>query len=148
MAKSGITWSRKPTSLVSVARNVESELVEEMQFVIEEVVDEAANMMRNSVETRGTGYVSSKGRAPLSLRQSGRVEDGDMLDAVDSGLVSDRAGRFGWGIHNQTVPGYFLEQEYDVTVGGNPPMHALTDAWIWAREEYKRRVRRLMTGRG
>ena len=148
MAKNGITWTRPPTSLVSVAQNVESELIEEMQFIIEEVVDEAAGMMRNNIETRGTGYVSPHGTAPLSLRQTGRVEDGDMLNAVDSGMVSDRAGRFGWGIHNQAVPGYFLEQEYDVTVGGNPPMHALTDVWLWAKEEYKRRVRRLMTGRG
>ena len=104
--------------------------------------------MRNSIETRGTGYVSSKGRAPQALKESGRVEDGIMLSRVESGMVSSTAGRFGWGIRNQPVPEYFLEQEYDVTVGGNPPMHALTDAWLGAKTRYIARVKRLLTGRG
>ena len=148
MAKSGISWSTRPTALAARIKNVERDLEEEVRYIIEDEIEIAANEMRNSIETRGTGYVSPTGSAPLSLRQSGRVEDGRMLDAVDSGMVSPRAGRFGWGIRQGDVPDYFLEQEYDVTVGGHPPMHALTDAWIGARERYIARVRRLVTGKG
>lgn len=147
MAKSGIRWTQKPTTLAARLKGIEAELVEEVQYIIEDEIEIAANEMRNSIETRGTGYVSPTGTAPLSLRQSGRVEDGTMLDSVESGMVSERAGRFGWGIRSERVPEYFLEQEYDVTVGGNPPMHALTDAWIGARERYISRVRHLLGGK-
>lgn len=148
MAKKTLVWNTSPATLAAKITNVQQDIVEEVQYIIEEEIDLAANEMRNSIETRGTGYVSSKGRAPQALKESGRVEDGVMLSRVESGMVSPTAGRFGWGIRNQPVPEYFLEQEYDVTVGGNPPMHALTDAWLGAKTRYIARVKRLLTGRG
>ena len=148
MAKKTLVWNTSPATLAAKITNVEHDIIEEVQYIIEEEIDLAANEMRNSIETRGTGYVSSKGRAPQALKESGRVEDGVMLSRVESGMVSPTAGRFGWGIRNQPVPEYFLEQEYDVTVGGNPPMHALTDAWLGAKTRYIARVKRLLTGRG
>lgn len=148
MAKKTLVWNTAPSTLVAKITNVQHDIIEEVQYIIEDEIDIAANEMRNSIETRGTGYVSPKGRAPQSLKESGRVEDGVMLARVESGMVSATAGRFGWGIRNQGVPEYFLEQEYDVTVGGNPPMHALTDAWLGAKTRYIARVKRLLTGRG
>ena len=148
MAKKTLVWNTSPSTLAAKITSVQADIVEEVQYIIEEEIDIAANEMRNSIETRGTGYVSSKGRAPQALKESGRVEDGVMLSRVESGMVSSTAGRFGWGIRNQPVPEYFLEQEYDVTVGGNPPMHALTDAWLGAKTRYIARVKRLLTGRG
>ena len=147
-SRSRIVWKMPPTALAAKITNVQNDIIEEVQYIIEDEIDIAANEMRNSIETRGTGYVSSKGRAPQALKESGRVEDGVMLSRVESGMVSSTAGRFGWGIRNQPVPEYFLEQEYDVTVGGNPPMHALTDAWLGAKIRYIARVKRLLTGRG
>ena len=146
--RSRIVWKMPPTALAAKITNVQNDIIEEVQYIIEDEIDIAANEMRNSIETRGTGYVSPRGRAPQSLKESGRVEDGVMLSRVESGMVSPTAGRFGWGIRNQPVPEYFLEQEYDVTVGGNPPMHALTDAWLGAKTRYIARVKRLLTGRG
>lgn len=148
MAKKTLVWNTSPSTLAAKITSVQADIVEEVQHIIEEEIDLAANEMRNSIETRGTGYVSPKGRAPQALKESGRVEDGVMLSRVESGMVSPTAGRFGWGIRNQPVPEYFLEQEYDVTVGGNPPMHALTDAWLGAKTRYIARVKRLLTGRG
>ena len=148
MAKKTLVWNTSPATLAAKIKNVQQDIVEEVQYIIEEEIDLAANEMRNSIETRGTGYVSARGRAPQALKESGRVEDGVMLSRVESGMVSPTAGRFGWGIRNQPVPEYFLEQEYDVTVGGNPPMHALTDAWLGAKTRYIARVKRLLTGRG
>ena len=148
MAKKTLVWNTSPATLAAKITNVQNDIIEEVQYIIEDEIDIAANEMRNSIETRGTGYVSSKGRAPQALKESGRVEDGIMLSRVESGMVSSTAGRFGWGIRNQPVPEYFLEQEYDVTVGGNPPMHALTDAWLGAKTRYIARVKRLLTGRG
>lgn len=148
MAKKTLVWNTSPATLAAKITNVQHDIIEEVQYIIEDEIDIAANEMRNSIETRGTGYVSPKGRAPQSLKESGRVEDGVMLSRVESGMVSPTAGRFGWGIRNQPVPEYFLEQEYDVTVGGNPPMHALTDAWLGAKTRYIARVKRLLTGRG
>lgn len=148
MAKKTLVWNTSPATLAAKITNVQQDIVEEVQYIIEEEIDLAANEMRNSIETRGTGYVSARGRAPQALKESGRVEDGVMLSRVESGMVSPTAGRFGWGIRNQPVPEYFLEQEYDVTVGGNPPMHALTDAWLGAKTRYIARVKRLLTGRG
>ena len=148
MAKKTLVWNTSPATLAAKIKNVQQDIVEEVQYIIEEEIDLAANEMRNSIETRGTGYVSPRGRAPQALKESGRVEDGVMLSRVESGMVSSTAGRFGWGIRNQPVPEYFLEQEYDVTVGGNPPMHALTDAWLGAKTRYIARVKRLLTGRG
>lgn len=148
MAKKTLVWNTSPATLAAKITNVQQDIVEEVQYIIEEEIDLAANEMRNSIETRGTGYVSPRGRAPQALKESGRVEDGVMLSRVESGMVSPTAGRFGWGIRNQPVPEYFLEQEYDVTVGGNPPMHALTDAWLGAKTRYIARVKRLLTGRG
>ena len=148
MAKKTLVWNTSPATLAAKITNVQHDIVEEVQYIIEDEIDIAANEMRNSIETRGTGYVSPRGRAPQSLKESGRVEDGVMLSRVESGMVSPTAGRFGWGIRNQPVPEYFLEQEYDVTVGGNPPMHALTDAWLGAKTRYIARVKRLLTGRG
>ena len=148
MAKKTLVWNTSPATLAAKITNVQQDIVEEVQYIIEEEIDLAANEMRNSIETRGTGYVSARGRAPQALKESGRVEDGVMLSRVESGMVSPTAGRFGWGIRNQPVPEYFLEQEYDVTIGGNPPMHALTDAWLGAKTRYIARVKRLLTGRG
>lgn len=148
MAKKTLVWNTSPATLAAKITNVQHDIIEEVQYIIEDEIDIAANEMRNSIETRGTGYVSPRGRAPQSLKEAGRVEDGVMLSRVESGMVSPTAGRFGWGIRNQPVPEYFLEQEYDVTVGGNPPMHALTDAWLGAKTRYIARVKRLLTGRG
>lgn len=148
MARKTLTWNTSPATLAAKITNVQQDIIEEVQYIIEDEIDIAANEMRNSIETRGTGYVSSRGRAPQALKESGRVEDGVMLSRVESGMVSPTAGRFGWGIRNQPVPEYFLEQEYDVTVGGHPPMHALTDAWLGAKTRYIARVKRLLTGRG
>ena len=147
MAKRTLVWNTSPKTLAAKLTSVPQGLEDEITHIIEELVLEGKNIMVNNIETRGTGYVGN-GRAPQSDKEAGRVNDGVMRAAVQDGMVSDRAGRFGWGIHNQGVPQYFLEQEYDVTVGGNPPMHALTDAWITIREQYKMRVKHLLTGRG
>ena len=146
--RSRIVWKMPPTALAAKITNVQHDIIEEVQYIIEDEIDIAANEMRNSIETRGTGYVSARGRAPQALKESGRVEDGVMLGSVESGMVAPNAGRFGWGIRNQSIPHYFIEQEYDVTINGHPPMHALTDAWLGAKTRYIARVKRLLTGRG
>lgn len=146
MARKSARWTTPLSGFKTHLHNIESELVEEVQAIIEDEIEVGKNEMVNAIETRGTGYVG-RGRASLAAKQEGRVDDGIMRDSVEAAMVSARAGRFGWGIHNEQIPDYFLEQEWLPTIGGHPPMHALMDAWVGTKTRYIARVRHLMTGR-
>lgn len=101
---------------------------------IKETMDDAADLMRFNILTRGI--------AP----KSGRVDTRYMLDQVDSSTtVSERGnvqGRFGW---LKGWEQYFLYQEGGFTHYETgkliPGMFAQQDAAEWATAELQRRIR-------
>lgn len=107
------------------------------QEVIEKTMDEAAELMRFNILTRGI--------AP----KSGRVDTRYMLDQVESSTtVSGKGnvqGRFGW---LRGVESYFLYQEGGFRHYGTgqlvPAMYAQSDAAEWAMNELQKRIREII----
>lgn len=108
--------------------------------IAQDAADYGADLMREYIATRGTGYVGKGARAT----PEGRIDTGQMYDDVHSEQVkirkSDIVVSFGW---TGNVEDYYETQENEPTPGGSPPMHALLDSKIRAKEylyeELKRR---------
>lgn len=116
------------------------EIEREAAQAVDETAKQGAQVMRGFIETRGTGYRGHQGR----------VETGEMLAAV--GSVTEKTaegvrGRFGWGIR-QPAEDYYRWQEQGFTIASSghdvPPMHALLDAFIQVREDFVRRLLRIV----
>jgi hypothetical protein len=99
-----------------------------------------ANLMREFIRTRGTGYRG----------HTGRIETGKMLRAVRVRRDSQGRGvRWGW---SRGSPDYFGYQEYGFTIASRSsdyesrrdvaPMHALMDSWFLTRQRFVREANR------
>lgn len=137
----GVVWNgRTPSQMASQFQNIPREVENESAKVIEEVVVHGELLMKDYIATRGTGYVGRGARAT----PEGRIDSGDMYDAVSSAMYGKRSGKFGWGVGGKGVKDYFATQEYTKTPRGFPPMHALTDAFVKVREEFERKMKRVI----
>jgi hypothetical protein len=112
---------------------------DEAAEIAEDAAEYGADLMREYIATRGTGYVGKGARAT----PEGRIDTGRMYDAVGVDPVrvrkSDIVVSFGW---TEDAAAYFLQQENEPTRGGHPPMHALLDAKIQAREYFYAELKR------
>ena len=130
----GLVWRNGDLNQLATklsARGKDAERIAEE--ILDTVVEQAAWDMRNLIETRGTGYNG----------HTGRVEQGYMLADVgeNQGEIEKSGhtltGRFGWGVNGGPVEPYYLYQEQGFknswTGRDVPPMHALLDAFVKAR---------------
>lgn len=134
----GMVWRNGDLNdLTTRAAFYVKEIEREAAKVVDETAKEGAEVMREFIATRGTGYRGHEGR----------VETGAMLEAV--GSVTEKTsegvrGRFGWGIGGKAAENYFRWQEQGFTIASSgrdvPPMHALLDAFITVREDFIRKV--------
>jgi hypothetical protein len=118
---------------LSTAAKREEELLTQ---IAQEAAEYGAQRMREFIETRGTGYV---GKGPRATAE-GRIDYGVMIDAVKAGkprkTQNGASVSFGWlDVRRE----YFKLQEEGF--GMVPPMHALLDATIMAREYFYRRIK-------
>lgn len=120
-------------------------------FDMEQLVSDAADLMRRLIMTRGTGKVWSRpGPSGRTGSFPGRVDSGDMYSAVAHAVSGDgRRGEFGW-LDNQEP--YFLYQEdgFRHWISGEhiPAMFALQDAGAAAQQVFLQRVMEAVKKRG
>lgn len=112
---------------------------DEAAEIAQDAAEYGADLMREYIATRGTGYVGKGARAT----PEGRIDTGQMYDDVKVSEVrvrkSDIVVSFGWTDHAES---YYAQQENEPTRGGHPPMHALLDAKIQAREYFYAQLKR------
>lgn len=128
----GVVWrNRDLRDLETTIRAIPERVMENLEPAIKEASREGARLMRDFINTRGTGY---RGRR-------GRVESGKMLEQVSN--TAERVGstrlqaRWGWIKDREK---YFLYQENGfrstMTQQDVAPMHALLDSFIRVRAEF------------
>lgn len=102
--------------------------------VITDVMDEAVDMMKETIDTTPSGLVPGK---------PDRNYSGDMREAMNAAPVVRSAtkvsGKWGWTKRKED---YFLLQDYGYS--RVPPMHALLNSFVWAREELKQQIDQLV----
>lgn len=125
--------------------------VEETQrHVVQDAMEYGASLMREFIETRGTGRTWSRPWYGREGSYPGRVHTGGMLNAVTTRLVVDSAGRtqghFGWLDQRED---YFRYQEggFQHKMAGHyvEGMYAMVDsaeeAFRYLQEELDRGIR-------
>jgi hypothetical protein len=114
-------------------------LREQPSHIAEDAAEYGADLMRQYIETRGTGYVGRGARATAE----GRIDTGAMYDAVGVSDVrhnpSGVAVNFGW-VHD-VEPYFAYQEEGTATVS---PMHALLDATVQTRVYFYNEIRNMM----
>jgi hypothetical protein len=145
MTRDGISWNRELDQLRLRVQAMGPGLQDEAEKIVRESVNEGADRMRGFIETRGTGFEGRRGR----------VDEGYMLgDVAASEPQRDRRGvrgQFGWGVTGGKVQAYYRYQEQGFKHWRSgkdvAPMHALLDAYIQTRENFKRKIiKRLAKG--
>ena len=131
----GVVWIEgSPESLLGWGPRVEKEIHDLVVSIMDDVMVEAADKMREFISTRG--LPNSKG--------AGRIDTGNMLASVDSEVTVDGVtinGKFGWLDGGEV---YFLAQEEGAVLwncGVIVPMLALYDAGQWAITEFANRLK-------
>ena len=126
----GVYWLQGDASrLANWGEEIRKQIFDEVGKLMDEVMTEAAAKMRDFISSRG--LPNSAG--------AGRIQSGNMLNAVDSqvtigGQVIE--GTFGW-LEGGEV--YFLAQEEGAVLwngGVIMPMLALYDAGQWAIQQF------------
>lgn len=135
---SGVHWIQgSPAKFESYGAEVRKIIMAEVLAIMDAVVAEAAQKMREFIAERGLPH--SKGH--------GRVDTGHMRDMVSSSITSNGetiTGAFGW-LEGGEV--YFLAQENGAVLwngGVIMPMLAMHDAGLWAIEEIVKRLREVI----
>ena len=128
-------------------------LTAEMTKVVEDMALEGEAMIKDAIETRGTGRTWAKTYYKRGIARSasipGRVWTGDMLRAVDTEVVSTNEmvrGTFGW---INKVEDYYRLQETGFTSNTGQEiagMFAVHDAAAWAEKEFPRRAKKVIHG--
>jgi hypothetical protein len=126
----GVYWLQGDASrLANWGEEIRKQIFDEVGKLMDEVMTEAAAKMRDFISSRG--LPNSAG--------AGRIDSGNMLNAVDSQVTIDGQvidGTFGW-LEGGEV--YFLAQEEGAVLwngGVIMPMLALYDAGQWAIQEF------------
>lgn len=139
MAK--FTMNSGAEQMTAFVRDLPENALQEGQDILLDVAIEGQKQMETFISTRGTGWNG----------HTGRIETGQMLDAVDSQASIDGTkaqSSFGWGINGSKVEDYYRYQEegFVNTWSGKqvPPMHALLDSFVKMREKFYQRVRNMV----
>lgn len=126
--------------LATFVAGIPKEMRKRADKVEDDMGEYGANLMRQYIRTRGTGYRG----------HTGRIETGTMLRAVRVRRDSSGQGvRWGWSRGSKKYFGY---QEYGFTVRSKAtdyasrkdvvPMHALMDSWFLTRQKFVREINR------
>lgn len=134
----GVTWIQgNPAAFMDWGNGIEKLVKREVQMIMDDVVNEAAQKMREFISSRG--LPSSEG--------AGRVKSGEMLNSVAAKINVGGdiiEGTFGW-LESGEI--YFLAQEEGAVLwngGVIMPMLALYDAGQWAITELVSRLERAL----
>lgn len=128
----GVVWrNRDLRDLETTIRAIPDTVMERLEPAIKEASREGARLMREYINSRGTGYRGHRGR----------VESGKMLEQVSN--TAERVdstrlqARWGWIKDRER---YFLYQENGfrstMTQQDVAPMHALLDSFIRVRTQF------------
>lgn len=133
-----MTWvSGSPMQLSATLRARGAGGAKVVSAVMEDVIEEAADRMVQTIETTPSGLKPGK---------IGRVWTGHMRDSVKTLPVTSGGGRvtgqWGWPDSED----YFKYQEEGAAMGRAtiPPMHALLGSFLWAKIELQLRLNALM----
>lgn len=141
-----ITWDSDLQRLETRLRAMEKGLEADSVRIVDKAINRGADLMRQYIQTRGTGFED----------RPGRVDEGYMLgDVAASEVIKDRKGvrgKFGWGVTGSPAQDYYVYQENGFRHWRSgkdvPPMHALLDAFIKTREEFYGDVLRMVNKNG
>lgn len=134
----GVAWVQgNPAAFMDWGNGIEKLVKREVQMAMDDVVNEAAQKMREFIGSRG--LENSEG--------SGRIKSGDMQNSVAAkinvgGEIIE--GTFGWLDGGEI---YFLAQEEGAVLwngGVIAPMLALYDAGQWAITEFISRIEKAL----
>lgn len=102
--------------------------------VITDITEEAVDRMKDTIDTTPSGLVEGK---------PNRNDTFNMRDSMNSAPVvasgGKVTGRWGWTKNKED---YFLLQDYGYS--RVPPMHALLNSFVWAREELRQQIDQLV----
>lgn len=134
-----ISWGQDLNKYTAYLRSRSKKIQNDGERIAQDAAEFGARKMQEFIETRGTGYV---GRGPRATPE-GRIDTGYMYDQV--GVSAPRrtatgvAINFGWV---KDVEDYFALQERGFK--NVPPMHALLDASVQAREYFYQRIKEIV----
>lgn len=133
-----MTWvSGSPMQLSATLRARGAGGAKVVSAVMEDVIEEAADRMVQTIETTPSGLKPGK---------IGRVWTGNMRDTVETRPVTSGGGKVTgeWGWFSPEA--YIDYQEKGAAMGRAtiPPMHALLGSFLWARIELQLRLNALM----
>lgn len=136
-----LQWTNgSPDKLIAEMKLVTGALTEEVAASVLKSSHLGADDMQHTliVSTTKTG----EARAARGRGAPGRIETSDMFNDIKSEGALDgnvAVGRIGW-LNNQQD--YYLTQD-ETAYSGKPPMHALFNAFIRAREDLMGRLARI-----
>lgn len=138
----GIVWRNGDLNdLTTHAALYVKEIERQAEKVVDETAREGAEVMRGYIESRGTGWRGHRGR----------VDEGYMLGDVAHNVTKSAdgvRGKWGWGTTGGPKHPYYRFQEQGFTIWNSghtvPPMHALLDSFIKVREEFARKIRKML----
>lgn len=120
--------------------SIPRQMRERSDKVTQDMGNYGANLMREYIRTRGTGYRG----------HTGRIETGKMLRGVRVRKSKSTGQGIRWGWSNPKA--YYGYQEYGFTIGSRAsdyesrrdvvPMHALMDSWFLTRQKFVREINR------
>lgn len=117
-------------------------IMDEGEEAAERAAEFGAAKMRQYIKSRGTAKSGHEGR----------IETEKMLEAVGAGEArrtqTGVAVNFGWGVDGDKPEDYYAYQErgFRHWISGEfiPPMHALLDASVQAREYFYAEIRKIV----
>lgn len=138
MGSSGVIWVQgDPSHFENWAEDIRKKIFDEIGAIMQDVMAEAADKMREFISTRG--LPNSQG--------AGRILTGNMIGAVadEVNIGGDTIeGTFGWLANGEV---YFLAQEEGALLwngGVIMPMLAMYDAGQWAIQEFVNRLKAVL----
>lgn len=146
MAKSGVTWkggrnmSHLKMKITSESKTLKAEAIEALELSVEDGAWWTQDNLEAAVTPTGQRR-AERGGFP------GRHRSGNMVGSLSYEVRSPRAkivwGVFGWWAAN--FEAYFRDQ--DLGEGNIPAARALPQAYIRAREAFRKRMRDVVRGR-
>lgn len=136
-----VSWRGDLKRLRARIENLPEEALDAAANIMEDVVDQGAQEMKQIIATSSTPTGLAEGR-------EGRIKTGSMYEDVESTTRRNRrsvSGTFGWGVDGGTVKKYYQYQEdgFQHWLSGKDvsPMHAMLTSFIHMREEFFQRAR-------
>lgn len=136
----GFVWTKgSPARFAADIKALAGIIEDQVAPIVDKALTDAVVDMRATVATSGTGYVGKGARATAE----GRIDTGEMYDAITSRKDGKTSGRFGWMNPKKY---YGLQEDGFNGPSGRPvpPMHALLGAFIKARVQIERDLRKLV----